>query len=101
MFVNISPFALVMVNIKVLKKYRLYFRCTYYAGTIGSGKTAVLLCSRLVTGRYVYVSLRVREYLTLCEVEVFEGKGKCGFSLYVNLDHELYETAVFASTKKS
>ena len=65
-----------MINIKVLKKYGLSFRCTYYAGTVGNGKTAMLLCSRLVTGRYVYITLRAREYLTLCEVEVFEGKGK-------------------------
>lgn len=52
-----------------------FFRCKYHAGTIGSGQTVELPCSNPVAGRYVYLTLRVTEYLTLCEVEVFEAKG--------------------------
>ena len=51
------------------------FRCKYHAGTIGSGQTVELSCSEAISGRYVYVTLRITEYLTLCEVEVFEDKG--------------------------
>ena len=34
-----------------------------------------LSCSDAIAGRYVYVTLRVTGYLTLCEVEVLEAKG--------------------------
>ncbi|XP_065051247.1 uncharacterized protein LOC135680930 isoform X2 [Rhopilema esculentum] len=50
-------------------------RCAYRVPAIGQGKTAEIACSKPMQGRYVYVALRVTEYLTLCEVEVFAQTG--------------------------
>lgn len=36
-----------------------------------AGETTVLSCAVPLVGRYVYVSLRANEWLTLCEVEVY------------------------------
>eukprot|EP00795_Rhopilema_esculentum_P012586 gene12586-3287_t len=49
--------------------------CAYRVPAIGQGKTAEIACSKPMQGRYVYVALRVTEYLTLCEVEVFAQTG--------------------------
>lgn len=49
--------------------------CKYHAGAFGKGQTKPIVCPKPMSGRYVYVMLRVREYLTLCEVEVFVVKG--------------------------
>ena len=40
------------------------------------GGTVSLHCRRNNHGRYVYVMLRGRNYLTLCEVEVYSQGGK-------------------------
>jgi hypothetical protein len=54
-----------------LRNYRL---CSAYRGHLGRGQTRNFRCRRTLYGRYVIVQLVGREYLTLCEVEVF-GKG--------------------------
>ena len=46
-------------------------RCTYFAGVFGAAERKTLSCAVPVIGRYVYISLRVQEWLTLCEVEVY------------------------------
>ena len=53
----------------------LFSRCTYHPGAFGRGQTKSLRCSSPKIGRYVFVRLRVTEYLTLCEVEVSAVKG--------------------------
>ena len=50
--------------------YFVKYRCTYHGGSFGRGQTKALTCSQPKIGRYVFVKLRVNEYLTLCEVEV-------------------------------
>ena len=51
------------------------YRCAYHGGSFGRGQTKALQCSQPRTGRYVFVKLRVNEYLTLCEVEVMGVSG--------------------------
>ena len=48
-----------------------FFRCTYSLSSLGKGETKDFLCSKPITGRYVYITLMVSEILTLCEVEVY------------------------------
>ncbi len=48
-----------------------FHRCVYYAPAFKAGETRSLDCTSPKVGRYVSVGLRVNEYLTLCEVEVF------------------------------
>ena len=55
-------------------------RCAYHGGSFGRGQTKMLQCSQPRVGRFVFVKLRVNEYLTLCEVEVLGVK--CMF-LYI------------------
>ena len=50
------------------KKNRL---CIAVSGALGKGETRTLTCSPSVVGRYVFVAHRGKEYLTLCEVQVF------------------------------
>ena len=50
-------------------------RCAYHGGSFGRGQTKALQCSQPRVGRYVFVKLRVNEYLTLCEVEVMAVSG--------------------------
>ncbi len=45
--------------------------CAYFQGPVGSGATHTFTCSSPKLGRYVFVALRVKEYLTLCEVKVY------------------------------
>ena len=47
----------------------------YHPGAFGRGQTKALQCTQPKTGRYVFVRLRVTEYLTLCEVEVYAVRG--------------------------
>ena len=37
----------------------------------GAGERRMLSCPVPVVGRYVYISLRTQDWLTLCEVEVY------------------------------
>ena len=40
-----------------------------------------LTCEKPVKGRYVYVTIKAVEYLTLCEVEIISASGgKCEYS---------------------
>ena len=48
-----------------------FFRCAYSLNSLGKGETKDFLCSKPITGRYVYITLMVSEILTLCEVEVY------------------------------
>jgi len=45
--------------------------CAYFPGAVGDGETKAFDCSSPIKGRYVFVALRVKEYLSLCEVEVY------------------------------
>ena len=54
----------------------IFSRCKYYPGAVGKGRTIELTCSNPVAGRYVFIRLKVKEYLTLCEVEVYTLKGQ-------------------------
>ena len=47
------------------------FRCRFVPGALGRGERRKIDCAPARVGRFVFVVLRVREYLTLCEVEVF------------------------------
>ena len=51
-------------------------RCRHYGGAVRQGGTISLHCRRNNHGRYVYVMLRGRNYLTLCEVEVYSQGGR-------------------------
>ena len=53
--------------------------CAYFPGSVGRGQTQDLTCTPPKTGRYVYVTLRGTDYLTLCEVEVLAVKGGRSF----------------------
>lgn len=46
-------------------------RCAAHPGAFGKGQRKAIICSQLTNGRFVFVRLKIREYLTLCEVEVF------------------------------
>ena len=49
-----------------------YQLCSHYGGAVGRGQLLNLNCRRALYGRYVIVQIvNRREYLTLCEVEVF------------------------------
>ena len=61
-------------------------RCRHYGGAVRQGGTISLHCRRNNHGRYVYVMLRGRNYLTLCEVEVYSQGGK----ILVILKPEIY-----------
>ena len=50
-------------------------RCAYHKGAIGPGETEELECDQSIFGRFVFVMLKVKEYLTLCEVEVLAVAG--------------------------
>jgi len=45
--------------------------CAYFAGIFAAGERRTLSCPVPIIGRYVYISLRVQEWLSLCEVEVY------------------------------
>jgi hypothetical protein len=49
-----------------------YNVCATHAGEMGAAETKTFACS--VTDQYVIVQLKGKNYLTLCEVEVFESK---------------------------
>ena len=53
----------------------VYNRCKYHSGSVSSGGTITLNCDGSNHGRYVYVMLRGKDFLTLCEVEVYSKKG--------------------------
>ncbi|XP_065056205.1 uncharacterized protein LOC135684538 [Rhopilema esculentum] len=46
--------------------------CIYNHGAVGSGERRTFYCENVITGRFVYITLRAEEQLTLCEVEVFK-----------------------------
>ena len=50
-------------------------RCAYHKGAIGPGETEELKCNQSISGRFVFVMLKVKEHLTLCEVEVLAVAG--------------------------
>ena len=50
----------------------MFCRCAHNQGSMGSGETRYFLCSQAIKGRYVFISLRGKNVLTLCEVEVFQ-----------------------------
>ena len=58
-------------------------RCAYHAGAFGRGQTKAIQCTQPKVGRYVFVRLRVTEYLTLCEVEVMAVRG---INLFISCD---------------
>ena len=72
-YCTVSLLFLTLLNCTPL--YISFCRCTYHPGAFGRGQTKALQCSQPKTGRFVFVRLRVTEYLTLCEVEVFAAKG--------------------------
>ena len=51
--------------------------CAYYGGSFPS--VGEILCTSPVQGRFLKIQLRGKNYLHLCEVEVFETHGKLGF----------------------
>ena len=51
-----------------------YQACAHVGGALGAGETRSIACNG--KGRYVIVQLKGRNYLTLCEVEVFGGMYK-------------------------
>ena len=52
-----------------------FCRCAKSPRALARAEKRDMVCSRPMKGRYVYVTLRVREILTVCEVEVFPIKG--------------------------
>ena len=54
-----------------------YQVCSEFDGEFGAGYTMRLPCSDGAVGRYVIVYLPVKQFLTLCEVQVFGRRGKC------------------------
>ena len=60
-----------------------FHRCTYHRNAFGPGETKELECIQPETGRYVFVMLKVKEFLTLCEVKVFADRGMLSFPSYV------------------
>ena len=48
-----------------------YQLCSHYGGAAGRGQLLNLNCRRPMYGRYVIVQIHGRQWLTLCEVEVF------------------------------
>ena len=49
----------------------VFFSCIYNRGSMRSGETRNFYCPQHSRERFVYVALRGRNYLTLCEVEVY------------------------------
>ncbi len=49
----------------------LLTRCKYHPGAVKQGATIDIRCSKPLAGRNVMIQLRGRNYLTLCEVQVF------------------------------
>ena len=54
-------------------------RCAYHPGAFGRGEAKTLSCSKPLRGRYLFVTLKTTEILTVCEVEVFAVRGKMRF----------------------
>ena len=48
-----------------------YHLCSHHRGAAGRGQLLNLNCRRRLYGRYVIVQIHGRQYLTLCEVQVF------------------------------
>ena len=48
--------------------------CAFVQGALSAGELRDIQCTQLHSGRYVAIQLQGKEYLTLCEVEVFGGK---------------------------
>ena len=46
-------------------------RCKYHPGAVKQGATIDIRCNSPLSGRNVMIQLRGRNYLTLCEVQVF------------------------------
>ena len=52
------------------------FRCAYHEGKFDyGGQSKDIVCTTPKWGRYVFVVLKVKDYLTLCEAEVYGIKG--------------------------
>ena len=68
----------------------LFYRCAYHKDALGAGETKELKCIQSVTGRYVFVMLKVKDYLTLCEVQVFGVQGMCFLPYDVYSSSTLY-----------
>ena len=60
------------------------YRCIYNHGAVGTGERRTFYCENVITGRFVYITLRAEEQLTLCEVEVFKANlGKVYMHMYI------------------
>lgn len=53
----------------------MIYSCATHLNALGRGETKFIQCSTPKSGRYVVVNLRITEYLTLCEVEVYAIRG--------------------------
>ncbi len=49
-------------------------QCVNVADQLGKGETKYLECKSEVRGRYVTVYLKEKEYLTICELQVYGGE---------------------------
>ena len=57
----------VLMNVVLL----LFNRCKYHPGAVKQGATIDIKCGTGLIGNTVTIQLRGRNYLTLCEVQVF------------------------------
>ena len=60
---------------RMLIVFHSFYRCAKSPRAFARAEKRDMVCSRPMKGRYVYVTLRVTEILTVCEVEVFPIKG--------------------------
>ena len=56
---------------RVRPNHSNYHLCRHHGGAVGRGQLLNLNCRRGLYGRYVIVQIHGRQYLTLCEVDVF------------------------------
>jgi len=51
----------------------LCLSCAYHPEALGAGQRKAIYCQKIVNGRFVYVTIKADDHLTLCEVEVYRG----------------------------
>ena len=67
-----------------ITEYIFFNRCLRVAGALGKGETREIVCTKPEFGQYVFVTLKGKDWLTLCEVEVFAIASKPSLSRYCN-----------------
>ena len=80
------------------KKNRGNKLCMYHKNQVRQGATETLRCKKPTKARYVKIQVRGIRMLTLCEVEVYDLKGK-GKNAYV-INYIMSWCSVFAKLRK-